>query len=126
MLERSYVSGVERRHGLPRGSRQHRERGRRGIVYRDVLYEGFGVVVELDGYAWHSDPVARASDMSRDLDAAADGLLTVRLGWTHAHDGACGTAKTLARVLQIRGWRGSPRPCGQGCVLRGGSQARGA
>lgn len=126
VLERSYAIRVERRHGLPVGHRQHVDHGPRATVYRDVLHEEFGVVVELDGYAWHHDPVERAADMSRDLDAAADGLLTVRLGWRHAHDEACHTAARLARVLHQRGWRGQPRACGPRCALRGGSQARGA
>lgn len=126
VLERSYVGRVERRHGLPQGRRQHRERAAQGAIYRDVVYEGLGVVVELDGYAWHHDPISRASDMSRDLDAAVEGLLTLRLGWRHAHDEACDTALRLSGVFKRRGWAGSPRACGLGCALRGGYQAQGA
>lgn len=125
VLERSYVHRVERRHGLPRGSRQMRERQAGGVIYRDVGYDALRLVVELDGYGWHSAPFDRAKDMTRDLVAAADGLLTVRLGWRHAHEDACVTAGRLARVMQERGWRGSPRPCGSGCLLRVDFQALG-
>jgi hypothetical protein len=126
VLERAYVQHVEGQHGLPRGARQRQDRGGRGVIYRDVLYEDLGVVVELDGYAWHHDPVERAADMSRDLDAAVAGLLTLRLGWRHSHEEACDTALRLSRVFRRRGWGGAPRACGPRCALRGGSQALGA
>jgi hypothetical protein len=125
-LEHAYVSRVERRHGLPRGLRQRRELTAAGVVHRDVLYERWRVVVELDGQVWHGSAVDRWSDMSRDLVAAADGLLTVRLGWRHAHDEACETAARLATVLNQRGWQGGARACGPSCVLSGRSQSRGA
>ncbi len=125
-LERSYALRVERRHGLPRGVRQVRGQGEGGVVYRDVLYEALGLVVELDGYAWHSDPFDRRSDMSRDLAAAAEGLQTLRLGWRHGHEESCMTAGRLATVMRGRGWEGRPRPCGPSCALRGEYQARGA
>lgn len=108
VLEQSYVVRVERRHGLPRGTRQHRGQGALGVIYRDVLYEDFDVVVELDGHARHQEPSQRAADMSRDLEAAVAGLLTLRLGWFHAHEQACDTALQLSDVLRRRGWPGSP------------------
>lgn len=125
-LEHAYVRRVERAHGLPRGRRQGMERTATGVVHRDVVYESCGVVVELDGYAWHHVPATRAADMSRDLEAAVEGLLTVRLGWTHVHDEPCRTAARLGRVLNRRGWAGQPRACGPACAFRGDFRARGA
>ncbi len=55
VLEHRYLTGVERAHGLPRAQRQKRERGIAGVVYRD-------------------------GDLERDLDVAAAGRATVRLG----------------------------------------------
>ncbi|MBM7366619.1 hypothetical protein [Gordonia hydrophobica] len=50
-LEHTYLTRVERAHGLPRGVRQApTDVGRRG--FRDVKYQEFGVVVELDGLSF--------------------------------------------------------------------------
>lgn len=123
VLERSYVVNVERRHALPVGKRQVRELTDLGIVYRDVVYEAFGVVVELDGVRWHDDASRRSADLERDLVVASDGRITIRLGWRQSEAHACRTAGRLAAVLQQRGWRGAPRPCGPSCSLPGRSQS---
>ncbi len=119
VLERDYLLRVERAHRLPRGSRQSRDRGSSGRVHRDVLYEAFRVAVELDGRAWHSSSLARDRDMSRDLLAAGDGLVTLRLGWRHVGDEACVTASRVGEVLRRRGWTGSPLRCGPSSGQRG-------
>lgn len=119
VLERAYVHNVERRHGLPSGHRQVREVTADGVVYRDVVYEELGVVVELDGWRWHESSETRSSDLDRDLEVAADGRLTLRVGWKQAERRPCVTAARIAQVLQLRGWRGVPRPCGPRCPLAG-------
>jgi hypothetical protein len=48
-LERRYVRGVERSHGLPTASRQARVRHEGGNRYLDNLYEAYRLCVELDG-----------------------------------------------------------------------------
>ena len=48
-LERNYVHGVERAHGLPAARRQARRRHGSGTRYLDNLYEEYGLCVELDG-----------------------------------------------------------------------------
>ena len=110
LLEHDFLTRVERAHGLPRAQRQVHE-SRRGSVFRDVVYQAFGLVVELDGRLFHDSARARDLDLDRDLDAALDGLLTVRLGWGQAHVRPCDTASRLGRLLRQRGWSGSPRPC---------------
>jgi hypothetical protein len=42
-------AGMARRHGLPEPDRQTVRRGRDGRIYLDVVWEAFGVVVEIDG-----------------------------------------------------------------------------
>ena len=116
-LEAGVVRRVLCPHGLPVGRRQVRERTRQGVVYRDMLFDEYAVALELDGHAWHGDPAARARDMTRDLEAAGSGLLTVRLGWAHIHQTPCATAAGLAAVLQQRGWRGRPRRCSADCAV---------
>lgn len=97
-LERAYLVDVERAHGLPRGSRQHR-RGRR---VRDVHYEEFGLVVELDS-RWH-EGLARFTDMERDNESLLAGELTMRYGWTHVVGQPCRSAGQVGRLLTLRGW----------------------
>ena len=97
-----------------------------GVVYRDVLYEEQGVVLELDGLRWHESSSTRSADLDRDLEVAADGRLTLRLGWRQAEREPCRTAARLAEVLRRRGWRGVPRACGPRCALSGRSQSPGA
>lgn len=116
-LESSYVSRVERPHGLPRGVRQLREATSQGVVYRDVVYEEQGVYVELDGRVGHQFSGERWADMDRDLEAASGDRLTLRVGWRHTEDEPCRTAGRVGAVLRLRGWRGIPGRCGPSCSI---------
>lgn len=102
VLERAYRRRVERAHGLPRGVLQAPARDRAGRpMLRDVLYPRHGLVVELDGRLFHSTAHARDRDMERDLDAALDGLRTVRLGYGQVLPRACATAVKIAALLGV-------------------------
>ena len=116
LLEIRYVRDVERPHGLPRARRQARVSRSRGRVYLDNLLETYHVCIELDGQAAH--PVAeRWRDIQRDNASAADGILTLRYGWADVTRWPCRTADQIATVLHLRGWTGTPTPCGPGCPL---------
>ncbi|MDT9593658.1 hypothetical protein RDV89_11310 [Nocardioides zeae] len=115
VLERGYLERVERAHGLPVFDRQVRERTPSGVVYRDAALGG--VVIELDGRLHHDSASSRDRDMERDLDAAVDGLVTLRLSYGQVYDRACATARRISAVLRDRGWSGRPRACGVGCDL---------
>jgi len=119
VLERAYLRRVERAHGLPTGDRQVRSSAR-GTVYRDVEYRAFGVVVELDGRLDHEHAGDRERDLTRDVVAAAQGLLTLRLWWGQVVGDECRTADAIAEVLRARGWTGTPRRCPR-CLDRGRS-----
>lgn len=110
VLEQGYLTLVERPHGLPVAHRQLRD-SVRGPVYRDVAYADYGVLVEVDGRLWHDNPRQRDLDLDRDLDAAASGLVTVRVGWGQVHGRPCETAVRIAELLNARGWLGSLTPC---------------
>ena len=126
-LEHAYLTGVERAHGLPRGTRQAAAVGRWGRQWRDVDHPRYGLVVELDGRLFHDPVTARDADLDRDLDAAAlDDRRTVRLGWGQVVGRPCDTAARLEVLLRRGGWTGSARRCGPGCTLRVGSPAPGA
>jgi hypothetical protein len=109
-LEVGYLRLVERAHGLPVGLRQARA-SVHGPIYRDVLYETYGQIVELDGRLFHDNARARHRDLDRDLSAALEGLRTVRLGWGQVHGDPCGTALRVGELLRRGGWPGHPHPC---------------
>lgn len=109
-LEHGYLVNVERAHGLPTARRQFRE-SVKGPLFRDAVYEAFGLIVELDGRMFHAKARQHDADLERDLDAAATGRATVRLGWGQAYDRPCSTAFKLGAVFVDRGWRDRPRRC---------------
>lgn len=117
VLEHGYLTHVERAHGLPRPSRQVERRRPGGKEYRDVEYEDFTMVVELDGRLSHDGFHEEGRDAARDLSDQVSGRLTTRLRWRQVFGTPCETAASLAALLQHRGWHGTPRPCGPGCPV---------
>lgn len=109
-LEHGYLHRVERAHGLPRAARQTRGASRTSVTYRDADYGG--LVVELDGRAWHDSVAQRDRDADRDLVAVATGSATVRLTWGQVFDRSCWTAGQIARLLGAR-----PRRCAPRCTV---------
>lgn len=110
VLEHGYLTRVEQAHGLPVGLRQVRP-SRHGPLYRDVVYDQFGQVVELDGRMWHDSAVQHDADLDRDLEAAVERLATVRLGWGQVYGRPCATAVRVGRLLRAHGWLGRPTRC---------------
>ncbi len=123
-LERHYVRGVERAHGLPAARRQARRRRGSGNRYLDNLYEEYGLCVELDGVAAHPAE-GRWRDTHRDNANLVQGTDTLRYGWPDATEHRCRTAAEIAVVLRGRGWAGTLRLCGPSCTAaeRGGEGA---
>lgn len=111
MLEWGYLNRVERAHGLPSASRQVLRRTAGGKQYRDIEYDPFGLVVELDGRLGHDSWEAENRDADRDLDDAAAGKLSIRLRWQQVFGAPCRTAERLEQVLHARGWTGNLRRC---------------
>jgi hypothetical protein len=118
VLEHRYLRNVERPHGLPRADRQVRVRRGGRCEYRDVLYREYLVAVETDGRIAHPAE-ARQADMRRDNAAAADGIITLRYGWSDVTTRPCFVAAEVGAVLVRRGWPGPVRSCGLGCTIRG-------
>lgn len=115
-LELRYLRDVERAHGLPAGRRQYAVRRRGSTQYQDVRHRRYQTVIELDGRLGHVED-GRWRDMWRDNAATADGDVTLRYGLADIVERPCSVAAQVARVLQARGWTGSPRPCGPSCDL---------
>jgi hypothetical protein len=115
-LEWRYLRDVERRHHLPPGRAQVRQRVGGRWIRADRIYPGRGVRVELDGRLAH--PLgATDDDVWRDnavLVERAD--LTLRYRWRHVVGDPCATAGQVAHALQRGGWRGRPRPCSPTCT----------
>ena len=100
-LELMYLRDVERAHQLPRGSRQG---SRHGLPYqRDVGYEDFGLVVELDGKRGHKGE-GRFRDMNRDNRHALRDELTLRFGYFDVASRACPVAYQVYLALVKRGY----------------------
>ncbi len=106
VLEDEYRKLAEEGHGLPAGIRQAQVCT--GIRV-DVAYLEFGVVIELDGYAYHRDRVE--SDRRRDLRLVRSGFVVLRFGWSDVVDHPCRVARDVAEVLRSRGWSGQISPC---------------
>lgn len=105
-IEVDYLNLVERAHGLPRGRRQASRR--RTEV--DVLYEEFGLLVELDGRIGH-EGMGRFRDMRRDNASTSDGLATLRYGKADVFGIPCEVAIEVGQNLMRRGWEGPGHPC---------------
>jgi hypothetical protein len=114
-LEYRYVKNVEQPHGLPRGRRQARAVSAGRLIFRDVLYDGYGLIVELDGRAAHPGDT-RWQDIRRDNAAAADGTTTLRFGWDDLRIRACPVADQVYRALRRSG-PVSARPCSPECPV---------
>jgi Protein of unknown function (DUF559) len=115
-LEHRYLRNVERAHGLPAGDRQTHAIQDGHAIFRDVRYRKYRVVVELDGVASHPAE-KRLEDKRRDNAAAAQGLVTLRYGWSDVTKRPCQTAAEVAETLRGRGWTGQLRRCGPDCQL---------
>jgi very-short-patch-repair endonuclease len=109
-LEHRYLRNVERAHRLPTGTRQHVVRVGAATYRHDVSYARFGLVVELDGLAYHRGERA-ASDATRDNALHAAGLVVLRYRWADVVATPCATAAQVAAALGQRGWTGRLTPC---------------
>ncbi|MFN8074653.1 MAG: hypothetical protein U0Q15_04420 [Kineosporiaceae bacterium] len=110
-LEGEYRHQVHLRHRLPEARFNAPHDTPFGRVYRDVDYGG--LVVELDGLAYHGAATA-VSDRRRDNELVIAGGRTLRFGWFEVVSDPCGVAATVARAL---GGRGFATPCGPACAV---------
>jgi very-short-patch-repair endonuclease len=109
------VQWVEVPHGLPPGKRQVKAKAAGARVYRDVLYDEYALIVELDGRAAHPGDT-RWKDIRRDNAAVVDGIMTLRFGWEDLRTRACFVADQVYRALRRSG-PVSARPCSPLCPV---------
>jgi very-short-patch-repair endonuclease len=99
VLERLYVTGVKRRHGLPTARRQVLTKMGGQTRYVDNLYDAARLAVELDGRVAHP-PEQRRADARRDIEHACSGILTVRYSWADLKVRPCQVAVQVAELLR--------------------------
>ncbi len=117
-LEIRYHRNVVVPHGLPHGRGQAPARSRdSSTAYRDILYEEYGVIVELDGRLGHEAESEVFRDQGRDNAATLTGAATLRFGWMAVGGQPCPVAAQVAALLHLRGWPSRPRRCGPGCAV---------
>ncbi|MGH3249893.1 MAG: hypothetical protein ACRDOI_27350 [Trebonia sp.] len=105
VLERRYVQGVERPHGLPAARRQARVWQGTGNRYLDNLYQEYRACVEIDGTAAHpADEQWRDKDRDR-WNAVHHKIDTIRIGLPglRTPQAQCATAADVATWLNGRG-----------------------
>lgn len=111
-LELAYLRDVERAHGLPPAVRNQ---GRPGQPYRrDVDYEGYAVLVELDGRRGHEGS-GRFRDMQRDNHHVLLGRVTLRYGWWDVVERPCEVARQVYAALSAQGFTGPFARC-RNCI----------
>lgn len=112
VLERGYVHRVERPHSLPRPRRQRISAATGRRTEQDIHYDRFGVVIELDGRAFHDTAAARDRDARRDLaELSGGGDLTARITYGMVFREPCWTAAAVGSLLRRRGWTEPYRRC---------------
>jgi very-short-patch-repair endonuclease len=114
VLEVRYLQDIERRHGLPTGTRQRAV----GAEFTDVAYERHGVVVELDGRL-HLEPTQRWRDMDRDNRATLRTERSLRYGWTDVVSRPCQVAVQVLAALRMSGQAVAAHACGSACPVQG-------
>lgn len=68
----------------------------------DALFGGEKLIVELDGWKYHSTRRAFESDRNRDADMLAAGYGTVRITWERLMGASAKEAGRLRRILELR------------------------
>ena len=96
-FEEAYLSFVKR-HRLPEPEVNAMVAGHEA----DVYYPEYKLVVECDGYSYHSDRNAFESDRDRDADRLAAGVVTVRVTWKRLHERSEREAARMREILARR------------------------
>lgn len=123
-LERRWLDDVHRPHRLPRVTLNRLDGSGSTRRYRDAEFDGWPLVVELDGREAHPQ-AEQFRDRVRDNRVTVSGRRTLRYGWREVVADPCGVAAELVAVLRALGWRGRPRTCGPGCALARSAEDRG-
>ena len=123
-LERNYVHGVERAHGLPDGAAAGQAQARQREPLPGQPVRGVRRCASNWTELAAHPAEGRWRDTYRDNANLVQGTVTLRYGWPDATEHRCRTAAEIAAVLRRRGWTGTLRPCGPGCTAAPGRAER--
>ena len=90
----------------------------------DALFPEEDLIVELDGWRFHSGPRAFESDRERDADMLVIGHATVRITWKRLRDAPRREATRLREILETR--RRASEAAVAGSVTRASARAAGS
>jgi hypothetical protein len=93
-LEERFIALCDR-HGLPQPAVNVRVAG----LEVDFLWAKAGVVVEVDGYAYHRSPEAMSTDHERDVALVLSGFRVLRFTWRDVTKRASYVAKSVRHAL---------------------------
>ncbi len=68
----------------------------------DVVWQREGVIVEVDGAAFHSTDARREADTRRDADLASRGFVVIRVTWKELMNHPARAVSRIARALALR------------------------
>jgi hypothetical protein len=89
--------------GLPEPvSQLHLHAGGRMVAVVDFAWPDDRIVLEVDGYRWHADPHAFATDRRRDNTLRELGWSVYRTTWAELAEGAGELIRQLATALGVR------------------------
>ncbi len=118
LSELDFTRHVVRAFGLPQPSRQAARRDAQGRRrWTDVAWDGYKIVVEIDGAQHAEDPLQRWDDMARDIDLGLGGYQTLRFPAWLVRANPQLVARIIFQALRRAGYRGQtclpdPPDCG--------------
>lgn len=92
------------RRGLPRPTRQAKRRRPDGTVYLDLVWDDWGLSMEIDG-AQHDLPWIRLADTVRDLEGLAEGQPVMRVPLLSWRLDSERVMDAVEAVFRSRGWQ---------------------
>ena len=89
-----------KRHGFPPPGQQHVVHRLNGaFAFVDFIYPHLGLVIEVDGFDFHSGRGNWQSDLSRQNDLVVGGARVLRFTWRDLHDREAVVVRTLRAVF---------------------------
>lgn len=104
VLETDVFRGLRRCH-LPMPSVQHVVRTGEKVARIDFAWADLGVLVEVDGRAYHRGLVAEARDQDRQNRLVIGGMLVVRFPWIKVRREMPAVIVDIEAALRARGWK---------------------
>lgn len=87
------------------------------MLFEDVEYFDGGLIVRLDGQAFHSSRNVRFRDRMRDNAAELSDRPRLVYGWHEVSTDPCGVYREVREVLVREGWTDVSYPCAKCCAV---------